>query len=53
LCVRCVHARTVETARGSVFVLCERSRTDPAFPRYPQLPVVGCRGYEPAAASDR
>ena len=24
-----------------------RSRTDPAFPRYPRLPVTRCRGYEP------
>jgi hypothetical protein len=29
-----------------VFSLCERSRTDPAFPRYPRLPVVECSGFE-------
>ena len=34
--------------RGSVFVLCERSRVDPAFPRYPRLPVLACSGFDPA-----
>lgn len=46
LCGSCIHARVVENRRGSRFWLCERSRTDPAFPRYPALPVVACRGYE-------
>jgi hypothetical protein len=36
----------IESRKGSRFVLCERSRTDPAFPRYPPLPVVRCGGYE-------
>jgi hypothetical protein len=49
LCPDCRHSRTVQTRRGSLFVLCERSRTDPAFPRYPALPVRQCRGYERAA----
>jgi hypothetical protein len=48
LCATCRHLRTVETRRGSRFVLCERSRTDPTFPRYPALPVRACRGYERA-----
>ncbi len=26
--------------------MCERSLTDPSFPRYPRLPVLSCRGYE-------
>jgi len=50
LCGACVHARVVASDRGAVFVLCARSKADPAFPRYPALPVVRCRGYEPAAA---
>jgi len=37
----------VVSARGSRFTLCERSRTDPAYPRYPRLPVLACRGFEP------
>ena len=49
LCGECRHARIVISARGSRFVLCERSRTDPAFPRYPRLPVLSCAGFERAA----
>jgi hypothetical protein len=46
LCDNCRHQRLVPNTRGSVFSLCERSRTDPAFPRYPRLPVVECSGFE-------
>ena len=48
LCSECRHARAVETRRGSRFVLCELSRTDTRFPRYPRLPVLGCAGFEAA-----
>ena len=47
LCGTCRHSRLIETARGSIFRLCERSATDPRFPRYPNLPVVRCAGFEP------
>jgi hypothetical protein len=47
LCVNCVHARQVDSARGSSFLLCELSRTDPRFPKYPRLPVLSCAGYKP------
>jgi len=30
-----------------MFYLCELSATDPAFPKYPQLPVVECSGHTP------
>jgi hypothetical protein len=46
LCDDCVHQRLVRNTRGSEFSLCERSRTDPSFPRYPRLPVLKCRGFE-------
>jgi hypothetical protein len=47
LCARCRHQRVVRNSRGSVFSLCERSRTQPdQFVRYPQLPVLECRGFE-------
>lgn len=52
LCAECRYRRTVSTRRGSRFVLCGRSRTDPTFPRYPQLPVLQCRGYEPQGAHE-
>ncbi|MEO8437461.1 MAG: hypothetical protein ABI562_03315 [Chloroflexota bacterium] len=48
LCGACRHSQVIETRRGSVFRLCRRSLTDPAFPRYPQLPVLRCAGFEPA-----
>ena len=35
------------TRGARTFSLCERSKTDPAFPRYPRLPVIECAGYEP------
>jgi hypothetical protein len=47
LCDRCRHQRLVPNTRGSVFSLCERSRTDPDYPRYPRVPVFGCPGFEP------
>lgn len=49
LCARCVHARRVESRRGSVFLLCERASADPRFDRYPRLPVLDCSGFETAA----
>jgi hypothetical protein len=46
LCADCLHARRVESARGSRFFLCGRAASDPFFPKYPRLPVLACRGYE-------
>jgi len=46
LCVDCIHARRVPSARGSVFVLCGRSDSEPEYPKYPRLPVIECKGYE-------
>lgn len=47
LCADCLHARQVESTRGSTFYLCERSTFDPRFPKYPHLPVIACSGHEP------
>ncbi len=49
LCATCGHMRRVTSDRGSVFYLCELSKVDPTFPKYPRLPVLECGGYEPAA----
>jgi len=46
LCATCIYAQYVPSSRGSAFWLCGRAATEPAFPKYPQLPVVECRGYE-------
>ena len=45
LCSSCVYGRRIESDRGSQFILCGRSATDPAFPKYPCLPVLACSGY--------
>ena len=47
LCGSCIHARIIESKRGSRFYMCELSKVDPAFPKYPPLPVVACSGYRP------
>lgn len=55
LCRDCLHARIVESDRGSRFVQCRLALTDDRFEKYPRLPVITCSGYcrvEPAA-SDR
>lgn len=46
LCGHCKHARVIKSSKGSEFTLCERSKTDPRYRKYPALPVVQCVGYE-------
>jgi len=46
ICNACAHQQLVPNRRGSVFSLCRRSKTDPAFPRYPRIPVAECLGFE-------
>jgi len=50
LCDSCAHQKLVANTRGSTFSLCLKAREDPAFPKYPRLPVVSCVGYAPTAA---
>lgn len=45
LCNLCRHQQVVRSGRGSLFSLCRRAKTDPAFPKYPRLPVVSCGGF--------
>jgi hypothetical protein len=47
LCALCRNARVIENRRGSQFWLCELSRVDRHFPRYPRLPVLSCAGHAP------
>jgi len=46
LCDSCRHQRVVRNTRGSVFSLCERSKTDPRYAKYPRVPVLECPGFE-------
>ena len=52
LCVSCRHARVVTNRRASRFWLCERSFHEPAYPKYPPLPVLACPGWEPVAEAE-
>lgn len=45
LCADCIHARRIESERGSLFILCELSATDRRFAKYPRLPILQCDGY--------
>jgi len=46
LCATCEHLRLLASKR-SVFARCGLADTDPAFVRYPPLPVRACPGYHP------
>ena len=48
LCAACLWVRRVSSSRGRQFYLCERSVSEPDFPKYPVLPVRQCRGFEQA-----
>ena len=51
LCARCRNARTLQSARGSVFLLCQLHEHDPRFAKYPRLPVLACEGFSEIAGS--
>lgn len=46
LCSTCIHQKLVQSGRGSTFSMCLRHRTDPAYPKYPRMPVRACPGHE-------
>jgi ketosteroid isomerase-like protein len=46
LCDSCRHQKLIANTRGSTFSMCERSKTDERYPKYPRLPVVECDGWE-------
>ena len=48
LCSSCRWLRRVKTVREQQFYLCQRSVADPAYPKYPALPVLTCRGWQRA-----
>lgn len=52
LCADCQHARHIESVRGSVFVRCEWSTSDPTFLKYPRLPVLLCSAHAPSSRPD-
>ncbi|HYT91500.1 MAG TPA: hypothetical protein VEL76_22495, partial [Gemmataceae bacterium] len=46
LCESCARMREVISAKGSRFLLCRLSQTDPGYPKYPPQPVLWCQGYQ-------
>jgi hypothetical protein len=46
LCTLCHHARAIRSAKDSEFWLCERSKREAQFAKYPRLPVHACEGFE-------
>jgi hypothetical protein len=46
LCADCKHAHEIVSDKGSIFLQCRLAFTNPAFPKYPALPVLRCSGYE-------
>ena len=53
LCASCAHAVVIRSDRGSEFVQCGLSKSDPRFPRYPGVPVRACAGYRSAAVDSQ
>ena len=47
LCAVCQHVRVIESAKGSRFVMCDLSKIDSRFTKYPLLPVLQCAGFLP------
>jgi hemoglobin len=52
LCGHCRWAQRVESAKGSTFIRCSRSDSDPRFRKYPQLPMLACPGFETNRPAD-
>jgi hypothetical protein len=53
LCSSCAHQKLIRSGRGSEFSMCLRHREDPAYPKYPRLPVLRCPGHEPRPRDER
>jgi hypothetical protein len=47
LCAACQYVRVIKSAKGSLFVMCDLSKHDPRFTKYPLLPMLHCAGFLP------
>lgn len=52
LCPQCAHCKTIRSDKGSEFLQCLRSFTDPRYAKYPRLPVRICPGFQQTAAAE-
>jgi len=46
LCESCAFMREVVTPKKSRFLLCQLSKTNPDYPKYPPQPIVRCEGHQ-------
>lgn len=53
LCEYCRHMREVISGKGSRFLLCRLSQSDPQFPKYPPQPVWRCGGFVHSDAAEQ
>ncbi|RMG56608.1 MAG: hypothetical protein D6722_26245 [Bacteroidetes bacterium] len=44
-CARCRYRQEIRSKRGSIFWLCQRSKSEPTFSKYPPQPVLFCPGF--------
>lgn len=51
LCAACRHLRVIVSSKGSRFYMCARAAHDPAYRRYPPIPVRQCPGFDPSDVS--
>ena len=52
LCAGCRYVHVIQSARGSFFLMCKLAKTNPNFPKYPELPVIQCAGFQPPAPAE-
>jgi hypothetical protein len=52
LCETCTSMREVITPGQSRFLLCQLSKTDPGYPKYPPQPILLCSGYRPRETNE-
>jgi hypothetical protein len=44
LCQNCIYNKVIKT-KTSTFYLCEKSKENSSFKKYPRLPVLECKGF--------
>lgn len=52
LCTSCKEVRIINNKRGSVFLLCLKSKQNNSYSKYPVQPILSCPGYSFAEESE-
>lgn len=42
VCLQCLDHRTIQSGRGSLFLLCQSKTTPSQWPKYPPQPLLAC-----------